>query len=152
MTLEFEAGKFIGGAFLSIFTAIISIDIFDRLTPAINEVDELKKGNKAVAVFLGAVVLGICLMVVPSLYKFAKLGESPLLGADLLGWVWVYIMSLLGAIFVMYASFAAIDAYTQKINEIEELKNGNMAVAIMLAAVLVSISLLATVAVWETVI
>jgi len=70
----------------------------------------------------------------------------------LLGWALVYIMSLLGAIFVMYASFAAIDAYTQKINEIEELKNGNMAVAIMLAAVLVSISLLATVAIWETVI
>ncbi len=152
MSLEFEAGKFIGGAFLCIFTAIIAIDIFDRLTPAINEVDELKKGNKAVAVFLGAVVLGICLMVVPSLYKFAKISEGPLLGADLLSWALMYAMNLLGAIFVMYASFAAIDAYTHRINEIEEMKNGNIAVAIMLAAVLVSISLLATVAIWETVI
>ncbi len=56
-----------GGVSLAI-VAPIAIKIFDWMTKDIDEVEELKKGNMAVALILFGVILGISLVVAAAIH------------------------------------------------------------------------------------
>lgn len=49
--------------------APVAMRIFNRVTPGIDEMDELKKGNLAVAIVQGATILAMALLVVAVLLK-----------------------------------------------------------------------------------
>jgi uncharacterized membrane protein YjfL (UPF0719 family) len=49
--------------FLAIFLIVIGYMIFDKLTPKLDFGDLLNKGNVALAIVLGAFILGLCHVV-----------------------------------------------------------------------------------------
>ncbi len=62
MDLEILALNF-GYAILGVVLMWISYRAFDHLTPEVNFPEELKKGNIAVAIFIGALFIAIALVV-----------------------------------------------------------------------------------------
>lgn len=52
-----------GYAIFGVVLMWLSYRLFDRLTPQVNFPDELKKGNIAVAIFIGSLFLSIALVV-----------------------------------------------------------------------------------------
>ncbi len=56
-----------GGVSLAI-VAPIAIKIFDWMTPDIDEVEELKKGNMAVGLILFGVILGLSIIVAAAIH------------------------------------------------------------------------------------
>lgn len=63
MDVVHEIGKAIGWAFLSAllmgFGTGLGVKFFDLATPGLDEMEELRKGNLAVAIVLAAVILAI---------------------------------------------------------------------------------------------
>ncbi len=47
----------------------IALRVFNRMTPGIDEMEELKKGNVAVAIVMGATVLAMVLLVMAVVLK-----------------------------------------------------------------------------------
>jgi uncharacterized membrane protein YjfL (UPF0719 family) len=62
MDFEILALNF-GYAVLGVVLMWLSYRIFDHLTPEVNFPEELKKGNIAVAIFIGALFVAIALVV-----------------------------------------------------------------------------------------
>jgi putative membrane protein len=54
-------------AVLGVVLMFLSYKVFDWLTPKVNFAEELKKGNIAVAIFVGALFIGIAIIVGNSL-------------------------------------------------------------------------------------
>jgi uncharacterized membrane protein YjfL (UPF0719 family) len=54
-------------AVLGVILMYITYRAFDKLTPEMNFAEELKKGNVAVAVFIGSVFIAIAMIIAGSL-------------------------------------------------------------------------------------
>jgi uncharacterized membrane protein YjfL (UPF0719 family) len=134
--------------FLGAVATYMSVLLFDRATQGIEEWDELKKGNAAIGLVLGAMVVAVAWMLRPAL-------KMPISGWDVgasraviaLGMITVQllaglIMSVLSILFAVWL----FDRLTTDLDEWAELKRGNMAVAALLAGVIVAVALLVSVA------
>ena len=62
MDLDIVALNF-GYAVLGVLLMWVSYRVFDRLTPQVNFPEELRKGNIAVAIFIGSLFIAIALVV-----------------------------------------------------------------------------------------
>lgn len=124
-----------------------SMRIFMLLTRKIDETEELKKNNTAVAVVLGAFVLALVLIVNSSVspamdtLKALFEQESPAAGVvlvDILRIVAIYAAAMITAIVVLWLGIALYTGLTTKIDEMEELKKNNLAVGIVFAVFIFS--------------
>jgi len=125
--------------------------LLDRLTAGIDEWKEIRKGNAAVALLYGAVMCSMLLLIGPRIAEFVYLIQQDLtqplttlqLAIFLLFLLLNYLLSVLGAIILVYLTINLVDRITPDLEELAELKKGNMAVAIILAVALVLIVLAA---------
>jgi uncharacterized membrane protein YjfL (UPF0719 family) len=83
--LGFAAGYIILAGVLAILCILFSFWMFRVLTPRINQLEEIKKNNVAVAILMGLVIIGICLLVssgvsglTRALIPFPEVGSVPL--------------------------------------------------------------------------
>jgi len=132
------------GLVLAMGSVYLGIKMFDKLTENIDEMDELKKGNVAVAILLGAIIFSIANIVeggVSGLTQSIVPGLTVMeLSAALLIGVVNLIVGIVLAILSIYVAIAVLDKITVDIDEFKELKRGNVAVAIIMAAVLFAVS------------
>lgn len=132
------------GLALSMGSIYLGLKMFDRMTPGIDEMEEIKKGNAAVGILMAAVVLSIANVVEKGVGAFSTNivpGMSGLLLVFTVAMNIVYlIFGVLVAVFAIYVALKMLDKITVDINELEEFKQGNVAVAIMEAGVLISVS------------
>ncbi|MCJ7680448.1 MAG: DUF350 domain-containing protein, partial [Candidatus Aminicenantes bacterium] len=70
---------------LAVFTVSFCFWLFNHLTPQIDQYEEIKKGNLAVAVLMAFFIIGICLLLsegisglVKALVPFPEIGSIPL--------------------------------------------------------------------------
>lgn len=124
---------------------LVSIRIFDLLTKDIEEMVEVKKRNQSVGLVLSAIIISLSIMlvdvfnesfVVLNLDHFIKT-----LTVDLMRFVFTMLVGTI-SIFVAYQLFKYLNS--SRFNVVIELKNGNMAVAMMLAAYILALTLLVT--------
>ena len=107
-------------------------------------VAELKKGNVAIAILLGAIIFAIANVVESGVSALTQnmtpnLSVMELLAALIIGIVNLFI-GLVLAVFSIYVAISVLDKITVGIDEFRELRKGNVAVAIMMAAVLFAVS------------
>jgi uncharacterized membrane protein YjfL (UPF0719 family) len=129
---------------LSLITGFIvffvSLKIFMLLTRKLDETEELKKNNLAVAVVLSAFVLALVLIVNSSVSPamdtlrnlFEK--EAPAAGVVLTSVLRILAMygaAMVMAIVVLWLAMSLYTGLTTKIDEMAELKNNNLAVGIV---------------------
>lgn len=117
------------------------ISLFDRLTPGLDEWKEIRKGNPAVALLVAALTLAIVLLVSARIGDFVFYIQPdlpPLLSVKLLAIMFInYVLGLLAAVLIAFVTINLIDRITPDLEELSELKKGNLAVAMILAVALV---------------
>jgi len=132
------------GLMLAMGSVYLGIKMFDKLTEGIDEIKELKKGNVAVAVLLGAIIFSIANVVeggVGGLTQSVVPGLTTMeLSAALVIGVVNLILGIVLAILSIYIAISILDKITIDIDEFRELKKGNVAIAIIMAAVILSVS------------
>ena len=141
--------------FLSLVIGIIFIyagfRFFHKRIKSINEIDELKKNNIAVAILNASIILALVIMVKnaiePAITVFSMALRNP--DATLISFLQtagIMIVQIILAGLISYISiYLAINLYThltKDIDELGEIKNNNIAVSIVFGIVIISISLL----------
>jgi uncharacterized membrane protein YjfL (UPF0719 family) len=142
--LLFAIIQLIIGLVLALGAVYIGLKMFDKLTEGIDEMEELKKGNAAVAILLGAIILSIANIVEGGVSGItgtfsANLTQTQMMVAFVIG-IANLLVSLILAVLAIYLSVNILDKITVGIDEFKELKKGNVAVAIIMAAVLFAVS------------
>ena len=136
--------KLVLGLALAMGSVYIGLKMFDKMTEGIDEFAEIKKGNSAVAILLGAIIFSIANVVEGGVSGLtASLVPSltlvQILAALLIGFVNL-IVGIFLSVFAIYIALNVLDRITVGIDEFKELKRGNVAVAIVMASVLFAVS------------
>jgi uncharacterized membrane protein YjfL (UPF0719 family) len=136
-------GQFFAGLVLALVTVYIGLKAFDRLTLGMDEMKEIKKGNVAVGILMASVVFAIAVVIQSGVAgltdAFVGKTVAQLPAAILIGLLQLAI-GLLSAIVSTYLCIRILDVMTAEIDELSELKKGNVAVAVMMGGVLISVA------------
>jgi len=83
-TLGLGVGHIFLTGVLAVGSILISFWLFDKLTPRLDQYEEIKQNNMAVAVFMALFIVGICLLLssgvsglIKSLIPFPDIGSVP---------------------------------------------------------------------------
>jgi len=121
--------------------------LFEQATKGLDEWEELRQGNAAVGVVLGAIALAAGWMVRPALrvsLAGQDLGRALPYYALALMAVQVTLALVLTVVMIIFALWL-FDRLTRGVDEWAEIQRGNLAVAALLAGVILSIALLGAV-------
>ncbi|MCX8202288.1 MAG: DUF350 domain-containing protein [Candidatus Micrarchaeota archaeon] len=149
MDIGFSVIVFLLQIFIGILFAILSVYLglrfYDKMTKGIDEIKELKRGNPAVAIILAALILSIGNIVQQGVKQFDNI---LLKGVSLPLFIVSFILAIvhlgiviLIAILTIYIAIRILDSMTVGIDELGEIKKGNVAVAILVASVVYLVSL-----------
>ncbi len=135
----------IGIAMMSIYTAM---RLVNRLTKDIDEEAELAKGNIAVAAMMVGVVIAVALVTSSGVVGLTQAMTDIQAGAEAGEYIRAVIAGLVqlaaGLVFASVSIFLAFkiwDRITKNINETAELKKGNIAVGIVMGAVMIAVAI-----------
>ena len=129
----------------------VGFKFFHNRIKAINEIEELKKNNIAVAILNASIILALVIMVKnaiePAISVFSMTLRNPnATFISFLQMAGIMLVQIIVAGLIAYISiYLAINLYTyltKEIDELGEIKNNNIAVSIVLGIVIISISLL----------
>ncbi|MCE5297533.1 MAG: DUF350 domain-containing protein [Methanoregulaceae archaeon] len=129
---------------LAVVALYIGFSVFSRITKGMDEEKELMKGNPAVGIIIASIFFAIAL-VVQSGIAGISVGIMKALAGDWLAIVASLIQLILGiilAIGAIYLALNILDRLTKGVDEFEEIKKGNVAVALMMAGVIVSTAII----------
>ncbi|HSB47232.1 MAG TPA: DUF350 domain-containing protein [Candidatus Bilamarchaeum sp.] len=119
------------------------MNLLDRLTPGVDEWKEIRKGNAALGILSAAVMVSTFLVVEPrisDLLFYIQADLPVLLTVKLVAVMGLnYLLALLSGIALIFLTISLIDRITPDLDELAELKKGNLAVAILLSAALILI-------------
>lgn len=124
---------------LSISFAVIGLYIaswvLGKLTKEISEWKEISKGNQAVAVYMAGIFLSVAIIIGPGILGLFRTME--IVGIAL-GFIQL-IFALVLAVVAQYIGLSALSKLIKGVDTWEELKNGNIAVGIVMAATVVAV-------------
>lgn len=128
----------------------IGFSVLGKITKGLNEEKELAKGNVAVGILVASVFVAIALVVQSGVSGLSvginKALAVGILSVDGLTVVGVAIIQLiLGivlAVGAIYLALNILDKLTKGIEEFEELRKGNVAVALEMAGVIIAVAVI----------
>jgi uncharacterized membrane protein YjfL (UPF0719 family) len=139
------------GILFGCFSIYLGFRFFDKLTVGIDELSELKKGNIAVAILLVflSISIGIMLLGVIKniLQMFGNVVSPAMFIITFIMAIVQIVVSIILVSLVVYVGLKIYDSLTPTIDEIKEIKKGNIAIAIVLGGVMLVISLLVSTAI-----
>lgn len=134
-----------------LLTLYLALKIVDKLILKQDSLRTIQEGNLAVAVFKGALVLSIFLMtqnsIEPSVQALKVMVlSSGKLKAGMLAiafayFIVFYLISLVGSLLLILISLNVYVTATKDIEELQEIKNKNVAVSVLLSFVIVGITI-----------
>jgi uncharacterized membrane protein YjfL (UPF0719 family) len=136
---------------VGVFLIYFASKVFQGLTRGINDIEELKQNNIAVAILNAAIVLSLIIVVRnsvdSSITVFANTLRNPTsiftdyleMSLIMLGQI---ILSSIIAFSAIYVGLKIFMKLTKDLDELLEIKKNNVAVSILLSVILVSLSLL----------
>ena len=132
---------------LAVVALYIGFSVLNKITKGMDEAKELAKGNVAVGILIAAVFIGIAVVVQSGVsgvsLGIAKAMAVGIFSVDGLVAIAVAILQLiLGivlAIVSIYLALKVLDHLTKGVEEFEELKKGNVAVALEMAGVIIAV-------------
>ncbi|VVB97840.1 Uncharacterised protein [uncultured archaeon] len=129
---------------LAVVALYIGFSVFGRITKGIDEQKELAKGNVAVGILIASVFIAIGI-VVQSGVAGVSTGISKALAGDFLALVVSFLQLVLGiilAVAAIYLALNVLDKLTEGVEEFEELKKGNAAVALEMSGVIITTAII----------
>lgn len=139
---------------IAIIFAVLALYIgfftLEKITKDIEAEKELARGNPAVGILVAAVFVAIALVVQSGISglsvgigKAASVGLFSLDGILAIGAAFVQlILGILLAVAGIYLALSILDKLTKGVNEFQEIKKGNVAVALVMAGVIVSVAVI----------
>ena len=135
---------------LAVVALYIGFSVLGKITKGIDEEKEIARGNTAVGILVASVFLAIGI-VVQSGVSGISVGISQAMKAGLLSSVGIAIivisilqlvLGIVLAIVAIYLALNILDKLTKGIDEFEELKKGNVAVALEMAGVIITVAII----------
>ena len=124
---------------LAIVFAVVGLYIaswvLGKLTKAIDEWKEIERGNRAVAIYVAGIFISVAIIVGPGVIGLFRT-------FDLVGIVVGFVQLLLAlalAVVMQYIGLSVFGKLTKELDEWAELKKGNDAVGIVMAAIVIAI-------------
>jgi len=133
----------------SVIALYIGFLVFGKITGDIDGQKELAKGNVAFGIVVAAIFVAIAVVVQSGVSgisigigKASAMGLTSVNGLSAIGIAFVQlILGILLAIGAIYLALKVLDKLTKGIEEFEELKKGNVAVALEMAGVIIAVAL-----------
>ena len=134
----------------SVVALYIGFSMMSKITRNIDEEKELAKGNVAVGIIVASVFVAIALVVQSGVSgisvgigKAASVGLFSLDGILAIGAAFVQlILGIVLAIAAIYLALNILDKLTKGVDEFEEIKKGNVAVALMMGGVIIAVAVI----------
>lgn len=139
---------------IAIIFAVIALYIgfstLGKITKGMDEEKELAKGNTAVGVIVAAVFIAIAVVVQSGVQglslgigKAASAGFFTVDGMLAIGAAFIQlILGIVLAIAAIYLALNILDKLTKGIDEFEEIRKGNVAVALEMAGVIIAVAVI----------
>lgn len=139
---------------IAIIFAVIALYVgfstLNKITKGLDEEKELAKGNAAVGIIVASVFIAIALVVQSGVQGLSiGIGKAAAIGLfsvdGILAIVAALIQLILGivlAIAAIYLALNILDKLTKGVEEFEELKKGNVAVALEMAGVIIAVAVI----------
>ena len=129
---------------LAAIASYLGILLFNRATRDLDEWAELRRGNAAMGLVLGSIILGIALILQPALTvpTLADTGTKLYPVYALLIQAAAILLGLVLALSAIIFAVGLFDRLTGQIDELAELQQGNLAVAAVMVGVILAVSLL----------
>ncbi len=138
-TLMLQGVRLVLAIVFAVAAQYLAIKIFDKMTSKIDEMEELRKGNLAVGIVLGSVILSVATIISGGVANLVP-ENLALINADFwakMGWGIVSLsLAIVFAVIAQYIALKVFDSMTEGIDEQKELKKGNLAIAVLLGAVI----------------
>lgn len=133
------------GLLLAIFSVYLSLRFFDSMTEGIDEITELKRGNVAVAIMLLALIASVGMIIAAGVNQFESIFSVqlslPMFAVAFVVAMLRVVVTVIIAVFAIFVAIRVIDTLTVGIDEMKEIKKGNVAVALVMAAVIYVVAL-----------
>ena len=154
MALLLNAGIGLFQLFLSVILAVLALyiafTVFHKITRNIDEIRELTSGNIALGVLIATLFIAVGLVVQSGVQGVViGLGEASSNGIftqdggmDVAMTIIQLILGVVLAIASIYLALRIFDHLTGKTEEFEEIKKGNLAVAIVLSGMILAIAVI----------
>jgi uncharacterized membrane protein YjfL (UPF0719 family) len=134
----------------AVIALYIGFTVFGKVTGTIDEQKELAKGNVAFGIVVAAIFVAIAVVVQSGVSgisvgigKATAHGLTSMDGMIAIGVAFAQlILGILLAIGAIYLALSILDKLTKGIEEFEELKKGNVAVALEMAGVIIAVALI----------
>ncbi len=134
----------VGLAFLRLVLAIIfavvglyiASWVLGKLTKEIDEWKEIGKGNNAVAIYMAGIFISVAIIIGPGIIGLFRT-------LDLIGIVLGFaqlVLALTLAVVMQYIGLSVLSKLTKGVEQWKELKNGNVAIGIVMAAIVIAIA------------
>jgi uncharacterized membrane protein YjfL (UPF0719 family) len=135
---------------LAVVALYIGFYVFGRVTREVDEQQELAKGNVAFGIVVAAIFVGIAVVVQSGITglsvgvsKASTLGLMSVDGLTVIGIAIIQlVLGVVLAVVAIYIALTILDHLTTGIHEFEELKKGNVAVALEMAGVIIAVALI----------
>ena len=135
---------------LAVVALYIGFSVFGKITKDVDEQKELAKGNVAFGIVVASIFVAIAVVVQSGVAgisvgigKAASLGFSSVNGLIAISVAIIQlILGVLLAVGAIYLALNILDKLTKGIKEFEELKKGNVAVALEMAGVIIAVALI----------
>jgi uncharacterized membrane protein YjfL (UPF0719 family) len=140
---------------LSAISAYLAFYLFQWFTRDLDEWQELREGNAAVGVVLGAILISVAIIIRPALEVNTAswdIGNTAAFARVLMVEAVQLAVGLVLAVLTLALALALFAALTRGIDEVAELRNGNLAMAGLLAGVVIGMGLLVSQAVQQVMI
>jgi uncharacterized membrane protein YjfL (UPF0719 family) len=136
---------------LSAIAAFLTFYLFQWFTRDLDEWEALRQGNPAVGVVLGAILISVAIVLRPAMAVDTAMwdvGSAPMFRV-LLAEALQLGVGLILAVLTLALALYLFATLTRGIDEVQELKKGNLAIAGLLAGVVVGVGLMVSQAVGQ---
>jgi uncharacterized membrane protein YjfL (UPF0719 family) len=129
----------------------ISFKVFNILTKDIDEIQEIKKNNIAIAILVSSFIFGIMLLVkiviVPTTDSIKNIIYSneitlSLVGISLLRIIFLYLISAIFSFVILWFSLKLFMMLTTRMDEMSQIKDNNTSIALVISVLIISITLI----------
>ena len=147
--LFFSGVQFLVAIVAAAIVAYLSVWLFNKATRDIDEWNELRKGNLAVGVILGAMIIGVGIVLRPALAPLALNLDAT--AADAVAYRILLhgaqvLVGIVLAVVSLGLSLWLFTRLTGSIDEWAEIGRGNVAIAAVLAGVIIATALITSTA------
>jgi uncharacterized membrane protein YjfL (UPF0719 family) len=129
---------------LAVISLYIGFAMLGRMTSKIDEEKELAKGNTAVGILVASIFVSIAIVIQSGIAGIST-GLRNAIDGDIYSLMVSVIQLILGMILAIagiYLSLNVFDKLTKEIDEFEEIRKGNVAVAVEMAGVIIAVALI----------